>query len=137
MNAQLSMFDAEEKACQHAREYVQAAHHWVIADSERFKELQRCVLYLHRQGVPIQQGRIHAELVRKGYHIRENDMFSNDRNLWPTLARYLRGYHPCLKKSVGIRKSCVDDLELPPLPPAYLVDGAISLRCCMTVKDWR
>jgi hypothetical protein len=117
-------------------DYTMRTHKWIMADKERFQQIERAFLYLDFQGIPIQQGRIHAELVKSGYRLTDNDIFRNDRNLYPTLARYLRALHPELKQSVRLRKSEIDKMVLPPIPTGWAILTAENTDKWLTTEDW-
>lgn len=120
-----------------ANEYVKRTHDWIMADRERFNQVERAFLYLDHKGAPIQQGRVHAELLRLNYRLTDNDIFRNDRNMYPTLARYLRALHPRLKESVRIRKSTIDKLALPPIPKDWALDWAVNTDRWLIFLDWQ
>lgn len=117
-------------------DYSIRTHKWIMADRERFNQVEQAFLYLDHKGAPIQQGRIHAELVARGFHLTDNEIFRNDRNLYPTLARYLRALHPELKRSVRLRKCEIDKMSLLPIPTGWALKRAENTDKWLTAKDW-
>jgi hypothetical protein len=117
--------------------YATRAHDWIMADPKRFRALQDAVLWLWRQKQPIQQGRIQSMLAPDGYGISDNDTFAHDRCLWPALSRYLRALYPCLKSSLHIRKSELDDCWLEGVPRSYTLPGAVNVGAWLSRREWQ
>jgi hypothetical protein len=110
-----------------ARIYVDAAHRWIVSDPGRFRILADV---LHRAlddpSVPgIWRGDVRSLMVRMGWSPASSAMFLLDHNLWPALARYLRALYPALRRKLHVRRSAVDMLLLPPVPPG-----------CLTARHW-
>ena len=136
-NISLDTLTADERrGIQCAQMYASQTYSWIISDEMRFRDISEAFLYLNAMGAPIQQGRMHTECARLHYQLSDDDMFANNRNLWPVLCRYLRAIYPELKDSVRIRKSYVDYLTLRAIPYGYYLPSAHCQGRPITRRDW-